>query len=56
MQVMKDYKVKRLLYFDYQTQRNGSKIYGLFEYADNSNLEQYHYTLRLKATNMLIIV
>ena len=41
-----------LLYFDYQTQHDGSRIYGLFKDADESNTEQYHYLLRMKATNM----
>ena len=40
------------LYFDYQTQHDGSRIYGLFKDADESNTEQYHYLLRMKATNM----
>jgi len=52
VQAKKDYKVKMLLYFDYQTQRDGSRIYGLFKDADESNPEQYHYTLRMKATHM----
>ena len=48
----KDYKVRMLLYFDYQTQRDGSRIYGLLKEPDNSNPEQYHCTLRMKATHM----
>ena len=52
VQAKKDYNVWMLLYFYYQTQRDGSRIYGLFKEADAANPEQYQYTLRLKATNM----
>ena len=52
VQAKKDYKVRMLLYFDYQMQRDGSRIYGLLKEPGNSNPEQYQYTLRMKATHM----
>ena len=52
VQAKEDYKVRMLLYFDYQTQRDGSRIYGLLKEPGNSNPEQYQYTLRMKATHM----